>query len=49
MAVKCMEGPFMFRLNDNGTGPHLLVQVYIFSDKIALFTISETNNWWSSS
>ncbi|XP_011690039.1 PREDICTED: probable tubulin polyglutamylase TTLL2 [Wasmannia auropunctata] len=27
MAVKCMEGPFVFRLNDNGTGPHLLVQV----------------------
>ncbi|XP_011872996.1 PREDICTED: probable tubulin polyglutamylase TTLL2 isoform X1 [Vollenhovia emeryi] len=27
MAIKCMEGPFVFRLNDNGTGPHLLVQV----------------------
>ena len=21
------EGPFVFRLNDNGLGPHLLVQV----------------------
>ncbi|XP_072766102.1 probable tubulin polyglutamylase TTLL2 [Anoplolepis gracilipes] len=27
MAVKYMEGPFVFRLNENGTGPHLLVQV----------------------
>ncbi|XP_043668074.1 probable tubulin polyglutamylase TTLL2 isoform X1 [Vespula pensylvanica] len=27
MAVKCLEGPFVFRLNENGAGPHLLVQV----------------------
>ncbi|XP_066601298.1 probable tubulin polyglutamylase TTLL2 isoform X2 [Prorops nasuta] len=27
MALKCLEGPFVFRLNENGTGPHLLVQV----------------------
>nr|XP_003707060.1 PREDICTED: probable tubulin polyglutamylase TTLL2 isoform X1 [Megachile rotundata] len=27
MAVKYLDGPFMFRLNDNGTGPHLLMQV----------------------
>ncbi|EZA59113.1 probable tubulin polyglutamylase TTLL2 isoform X2 [Ooceraea biroi] len=27
MAIKCVEGPFVFRLNENGTGPHLLIQV----------------------
>ncbi|XP_076662474.1 putative tubulin polyglutamylase TTLL2 [Halictus rubicundus] len=27
MAVKYLDGPFVFRLNDNGAGPHLLVQV----------------------
>ncbi|XP_012168225.1 probable tubulin polyglutamylase TTLL2 isoform X2 [Bombus terrestris] len=27
MAVKYLDGPFVFRLNDNGTGPHLLIQV----------------------
>ncbi|CAK9832164.1 Probable tubulin polyglutamylase TTLL2 [Anthophora retusa] len=27
MAVKYLDGPFVFRLNDSGTGPHLLVQV----------------------
>ncbi|XP_047350941.1 probable tubulin polyglutamylase TTLL2 isoform X2 [Vespa velutina] len=27
MAVKCLEGPFVFRLNENGAGPLLLVQV----------------------
>lgn len=31
MAVKCMEGPFVFRLNENGTGPHLLVQVQLIA------------------
>ncbi|XP_012239412.1 probable tubulin polyglutamylase TTLL2 isoform X2 [Bombus vosnesenskii] len=27
MAVRYLDGPFVFRLNDNGTGPHLLIQV----------------------
>lgn len=27
MAVKYLDGPFVFKLNDNGAGPHLLVQV----------------------
>lgn len=31
MAVKCMEGPFVFRLNENGTAPHLLVQVRLIA------------------
>lgn len=31
MAVKCVEGPFVFRLNENSTGPHLLVQVLVWS------------------
>lgn len=33
MAIKYMEGPFVFRLNDNGTGPHLLVQVWLIQMK----------------
>ncbi|XP_046419628.1 probable tubulin polyglutamylase TTLL2 [Neodiprion fabricii] len=27
MALNYLEGPFVFRLNENGAGPHLLVQV----------------------
>jgi len=40
MAVKCMEGPFVFRLNENGTGPHLLVQVKL----ITFPSISQVND-----
>lgn len=29
-----MEGPFVFRLNDNGTGPHLLIQVQLIRLKL---------------
>ena len=25
--MAALDGPFVFRLNDNGVGPHLLVQV----------------------
>jgi len=39
MAIKCMEGPFVFRLNDNGTGPHLLVQVYFFRWNCTFYTL----------
>nr|XP_034186071.1 probable tubulin polyglutamylase TTLL2 isoform X1 [Osmia lignaria] len=27
MAVKYLDGPFVFRLNDSGTGPNLLIQI----------------------
>ncbi|KAK0179246.1 hypothetical protein PV327_008053 [Microctonus hyperodae] len=27
MSDSCQDGPFVFRLNDNGVGPHLLMQV----------------------
>lgn len=40
MAVKYLDGPFIFRLNDNGSGPHLLIQVLIslesYSEDVSL-------------
>lgn len=34
MAVNSSDGPFVFRLNENGIGPHLLAQVLKILQKV---------------
>ncbi|XP_011503006.1 PREDICTED: probable tubulin polyglutamylase TTLL2 [Ceratosolen solmsi marchali] len=52
-ATTTLDGPFIFRINDNGTGPHLLVQVCIergwreYSGHNSLFKDC-WNLWWKS-
>ncbi|XP_043270520.1 probable tubulin polyglutamylase TTLL2 isoform X2 [Venturia canescens] len=54
MAVNYFDGPFVFRLNENGSGPHLLIQVCTergwreYTGENNAFNKDCWNLWWRS-